>query len=144
MGQPRPRLIYLRAEDEELPDEQLVRAASAGDMWALETLFRRYEGPVVRYLQRLVREEDAADDLFQKTFLRAYVNLSSFHPQRSFPAWLYRIASNAGLDYIRRRRRALPPDWRWSVGTARGPWGSHRPPEPRTPRNSAGGWAARD
>jgi RNA polymerase sigma-70 factor (ECF subfamily) len=109
MGQPRPRLLYLRAGDEELPDERLVRAAAAGEMWALEALFRRYEGPVVRYLQRLVREEDAADDLFQESFLRAYVNLGSFHPERSFRAWLYRIATNAALDFVRRRRRALPP-----------------------------------
>ena len=109
MGQPRPRLLYLRSGDEELPDEQLVRAASAGDLWALESLFRRYEAPVVRYLQRLVQEDDAADDLFQETFLRAYVNLGSFHPERLFRAWLYRIATNAGLDFVRRRQRALPP-----------------------------------
>jgi RNA polymerase sigma-70 factor (ECF subfamily) len=109
MGRAWPRLLYLRTDGEELPDEQLAHAAVAGDMWALETLFRRYEAPLVRYLQRLVRDEDVADDLFQEAFLRAYVNLGGFHPDRSFRAWLYRIATNAGLDWLRRRRRALPP-----------------------------------
>ncbi|MBM3473978.1 MAG: sigma-70 family RNA polymerase sigma factor [Armatimonadetes bacterium] len=116
MGHARPRLLYLRAADEELPDGQLACAAAAGDMWALEELFRRYEPRVVRYLQRLVRDEEGADDLFQDASLRAYVNLSSFHPDRSFRAWLYRIATNAGLDWIRRRRRALPAAQAEGVG----------------------------
>ena len=90
-------------------DEELARAAVSGDMRAVEELFRRYEAPLVRYLQRLVRDDQAGEDLFQDAFFRAWVNLSAYDPRRAFRAWLYRIATNIGLDWLRRQSRALPP-----------------------------------
>jgi len=108
MGRPWPRLAYLSAQDEDVPDEFLARAALAGDMRAVEELFRRYEPPIVRYLQRLTRNSEIAVDLFQDTFLRAYVNLGVYDSRRPFRPWLYRIATNLGLDWLRHRTPALP------------------------------------
>jgi RNA polymerase sigma-70 factor (ECF subfamily) len=104
-----PNLVYLGPEDGLVSDEWLARAAAAGDMRALEELYRRYETPVVRYLQRVVRDNDTAIDLFQEAFFRAYVNLSRFDPRRSFRPWLYRVATNVARDWIRHESRALPP-----------------------------------
>ncbi len=103
-----PRLVYLGPEDRLVSDEWLARAAAAGDIRALEELYRRYETPVVRYLQRVVRDNDIAVDLFQEAFFRAYVNLGSFDPRRSFRPWLYRIATNVARDWLRHESRALP------------------------------------
>ena len=103
----------------ELSDEQLAQAAAAQDARALEELFRRYEPPVVRYLQRLTHDADAADDLFQDSFLRAYANLGRYDARRPFRPWLYRIATNVALDWLRRRTRAeaaqVPPPGEPSV-----------------------------
>jgi RNA polymerase sigma-70 factor (ECF subfamily) len=104
-----PHLVYLGPEDRLVSDEWLARAAGGGDMRALEELYRRYEGAVVRYLQRVVRDNDIAVDLFQEAFFRAYVNLSRFDPRRSFKPWLYRIATNLARDWLRHELRALPP-----------------------------------
>jgi len=104
-----PHLVYLGPEDRLVSDEWLARAAAAGDTRALEELYRRYETPVVRYVQRFARDNDIAVDLFQEAFFRAYVNLGSFDPRRSFRPWLYRIATNVARDWIRHESRALPP-----------------------------------
>lgn len=108
MTRARPRLVYLGPEDRLVSDEWLAKAAAAGDTRALEELYRRYELPVVRYLQRVVRDNDIAVDLFQEAFFRAYVNLGSFDPRRAFQPWLYRIATNIARDWLRHELRALP------------------------------------
>ena len=89
-----------------LSDEQLAAAVVGGNAQALEELFGRYERPLVRYLQRLTRDADVAEDLFQDAFLRAYANLRAFDPRRPFRPWLYRIATNLALDWLRRQGRA--------------------------------------
>lgn len=108
MSRARPKLVYLGPEDRLVSDAWLAKATAAGDMRALEELYRRYETPVVRYLQRVVRDNDIAVDLFQEAFFRAYVNLGSFDPKRSFRPWLYRIATNLARDWLRHELRALP------------------------------------
>lgn len=100
---------YLGPDDAEPTDEALAHWAAAGNMRAVEELYRRHQGPVVSYLRRLTRDNDIAVDLFMEAFFRAYVNLKSFDPHRPFRPWLYRIASNVGLGWLRRHRRSLPP-----------------------------------
>ena len=109
MAGSKPRLVYLETADGAPPDEALARAGAAGDLRAVEELYRRYQGSVIGYLQRLVRDSDSAVDLFMEAFFRAYVNLKSFDPRRSFRPWLYRIATNVGHDWLRQQTRALPP-----------------------------------
>lgn len=103
-----PHLVYLGPEDRLVSDEWLARAAAAGDMRAQEELYRRHETPIVRYLQRLVPDNDIAIDLFQEAFFRAYVNLGSFDARRTLRPWLYRIATNVARDWLRHESRALP------------------------------------
>lgn len=77
-----------------------------------DLLLRRHEREIGRYIHRLVRGGADADDLCQETFLRAYraygrlAGQTGAHPR----AWLYRIASNVCLDYLRRQRREQPLD----------------------------------
>ena len=57
-----------------------------------------------RYLLKLVRSIDDADDIVQDTFLKAFNALHSYNHTFPFPAWLYKIASNTCIDYFRRKR----------------------------------------
>ena len=109
MGDASPVLRLLGPEESLPSDEALTAASLTGNMRALEELYRRYHTPVVCYLQRLCRDEDIAEDLFQEAFFRAYANLERFDARRRFRPWLYRIANNVGLDWLRSRSRALPP-----------------------------------
>ncbi len=90
-------------------DEQLAASAAKGSMAAVEELFYRYEGPVTRYLARMVGDREEAADLFQEAFLRAHTNLSRYDPRRPYRAWFYRIATNLAYDHLRKVCRAPMP-----------------------------------
>jgi RNA polymerase sigma-70 factor (ECF subfamily) len=87
------------------PDRDLLERFVAGDQDAFESLFRRLSAEVHRWIRRIVRDEGAADDVLVETFWRAYRGRARFDPDRSFGAWLRRIATNAALDELRAGRR---------------------------------------
>ena len=82
-------------------DHALVEQALAGDEGAFEDLVRRYEKPIYYLGLRYVREEQAAADLAQTAFLKAFQGLHGFRRQASFKTWLYRIAINLCKNYLR-------------------------------------------
>jgi len=73
-----------------------------GDPAAFEALLERYQNRLYRYLLRMVREPATAEDLFQQTWLRVAEKIRSYNPQRSFEAWLFSVARNLTIDYLRR------------------------------------------
>jgi RNA polymerase sigma-70 factor (ECF subfamily) len=92
-----------------MTDEELVRTVLAGDRERFAELVERYQGRLVNYLQRLVRDLDEAHDLAQEVFVRVYQALDRFDPQYRFSTWLFRVAQNAAIDLIRKRRIRLVP-----------------------------------
>jgi len=82
-------------------EDRLVERARAGDEGAFEELVRRYEKPIYYLCLRSVREEQAAADLAQTAFLKAYQGLPGFRGRSSFKTWLYRIAINLCKNYVR-------------------------------------------
>ena len=87
-----------------LDDEQLIRAAQAGDGIAFEQLVRKYDRAVLRIAVHLTGSEHDGEDIYQEAFLRAYVNLQRFRFECSFYTWIYRIVTNLCLDYLRKKR----------------------------------------
>ena len=81
----------------------LIRAAQEQDHDAFEQLVRLYDRSVLRVANNLLRSEDDARDAYQEVFLKVYRGLGSFRHQCSFNTWLYRIATNVCLDYLRRK-----------------------------------------
>jgi RNA polymerase sigma-70 factor (ECF subfamily) len=92
------------------PDQDLVRRILQRDARALETLYDRYHEPIGRHLQRMVRDDDAAQDLSQEVFLRVWTRAHQWDHRGQFRAWLYRIATNLALNHLRSvsRRRERP------------------------------------
>jgi RNA polymerase sigma-70 factor (ECF subfamily) len=91
----------------------LVAAAQRGDSAAFGRLIQRYQGPLLRYLCRLVRRADVGQDLCQETLLRAWRRLGDFDGSRPLAPWLYRIATNLALNFLQRRAwRFVPLLWR--------------------------------
>jgi RNA polymerase sigma-70 factor (ECF subfamily) len=84
-------------------EDGLIDQAQHGDSNAFGELVRRYYPGVVQVVYRLCGDPGLAEDMAQETFLRAWINLSSFHPGSSLRNWLYRIAVNAALDVLRRK-----------------------------------------
>lgn len=89
-------------------DGALAVRARAGDRDALAALFRRHHARVFRAAYLVTGSREAADDIAQLVFLELYRALGTFDPRRPFAPWLYRIARNVGVDYMRRERYRHP------------------------------------
>jgi RNA polymerase sigma-70 factor (TIGR02960 family) len=87
--------------------DPLVAAAKAGDEAAFATLVERHRRELHVHCYRMVGSFEEAEDLVQETFLRAWRKRESFAGGPGFRAWLYRIATNASLDAIRRSSRRV-------------------------------------
>ena len=82
---------------------------SRGDAGAFESLFHAHQREVFHWIHRIVRDPAAAEDLTVESFWRAYQACGSFDPARGgFGPWMRRIATNAALKHIGRRRTEVP------------------------------------
>lgn len=84
-------------------DEALAVAARGGSEEAFRRLVERYQRPVYSLLVRIVRNPEAAEDLAQEAFVKAWKALARFDPERKFSSWLFKIAHNSALDALRRQ-----------------------------------------
>lgn len=75
-----------------------------GDKDAFGALLARYQNRLYRYLLRIVRDQATAEDLFQQTWLRVIEKIRRYDSRRSFEAWLFSVARNLAIDYLRRYR----------------------------------------
>jgi RNA polymerase sigma-70 factor (ECF subfamily) len=83
-----------------------ILAVQNGDPEAFASLLGRYQNRLYRYLLRWVHEPASAEDLFQQTWMRVIQNIRRFDAKRNFDAWLFAVARNIAIDYVRRRRPA--------------------------------------
>ena len=84
-------------------DSEAMRLRS-GDLDALAVLMDRYQHRLYRYLLRIVTQQSAAEDLFQQTWLRVMERIQKYDPERGFEGWLFSVAHNLAIDYLRRRQ----------------------------------------
>jgi RNA polymerase sigma-70 factor (ECF subfamily) len=91
-------------------EAELIKRAKRGDKTAFGQLVRNFQKPVYSLVWRFVRDHDAADDLTQEAFIRAYQALDSFIEGKSFRNWIFTIASNLAINSLRRRKREQPLD----------------------------------
>lgn len=89
-------------------DVRLMLALRAGDESAFDGLFARWSGPLLRYLERIVRDAASAEELVQETFLRLYRARERYQPDARFSTWLYTIATRLALNELRRPRHRNP------------------------------------
>jgi RNA polymerase sigma-70 factor (ECF subfamily) len=92
-------------------DAGLVDMTLRGDNHAFGHLFDRYGGSLRQiYLARTGGNSDDTDDLIQEIFVKTFVNLSTYDPRYAFGQWIYTIAKNTFIDYVRKRRDDLSID----------------------------------
>ncbi|HEY7725064.1 MAG TPA: sigma-70 family RNA polymerase sigma factor [Anaeromyxobacteraceae bacterium] len=87
-------------------DDDLVALAAAGDGAAFGELVSRHQDRIYGLALRLLRDAAEAEEVVQETFLAALEKLASFRGDAAFTTWLHRVAANAALMRLRRRRRA--------------------------------------
>lgn len=94
-----------RAEDDTVPELEIVRCAGMGDRDAFDVLYTRYSGRVFALCLRMSGNHEAAERLTQDAFVRAWQRLRSFRGESAFSSWLHRLAVNVVLEDGRRERR---------------------------------------
>lgn len=77
-----------------MDDRELVQGALAGRQQDFEVLVERHQRALYAFVWRYLREDDAADEVVQASFVQAYTHLRSFRGESSFKTWLYQIALN--------------------------------------------------
>ncbi|MDX1403513.1 MAG: sigma-70 family RNA polymerase sigma factor [Woeseiaceae bacterium] len=78
-----------------------------GDIEAFETLYRRHNDALYRYLRRLAANPQAAEDVFQEVWSKIIKARHRYRPTARFSTFLYRVARNCMIDYVRRNRRHM-------------------------------------
>lgn len=89
----------------ELSDGEVVEAVLDGRKELYRLLIHRYQNPIFRHASRMLKDEDAADDVVQQAFVKGYKQLASCREPEKVGGWLFRIASNLCKDYLKARRR---------------------------------------
>ncbi len=98
-----------RKDLSEVEDSELARLAELGREPAFRELLIRYERPIFSLIYRLVRDRELAEDLAQETFVRAFNAIASYNSSYKFSNWIFKIASNHTVNYLRKRKLDTVP-----------------------------------
>jgi RNA polymerase sigma-70 factor (ECF subfamily) len=85
-------------------DQKLVKRAQGGDLEAYDELIRRYQERIYATIYHMTANHEDANDLAQETFIKAYQALNSFKGDSSFFTWVYRIAVNKTINFLKQRK----------------------------------------
>ncbi len=100
-------------------DEQLIEWVANGDASCLGTLFERYHTSVYQFCLRMTRNPGYAEDVTQEVFLRVLKKAGSFRHEGTFKGWLFNIARNITLDYLRKQKRQAA-QYQWTSTRSHG------------------------
>lgn len=88
----------------QVDDRALAAQAAQGRERAFRELLTRYERPVFSLVYRMVRDRNLAEDLAQEAFIRAFNAIKSYDATYKFSSWIFKIANNHTIDYLRKRK----------------------------------------
>lgn len=90
--------------DSRTEDARNIHLALAGDQSAYKHLMKKYHDQIHNLIYRIVHQKDQVEDLTQEVFVKAFASLKSFNEEYAFSTWLYKIATNSSIDYIRKKK----------------------------------------
>jgi RNA polymerase sigma-70 factor (ECF subfamily) len=97
------------SEENDLPDDALVRRVLSGEEDVYGVIVRRYQARIVAHVARMIGSREEGLDLTQEIFLKVFQALDRYNSQFKFSTWLFRIAGNAAIDYLRKKRPRTVP-----------------------------------
>jgi RNA polymerase sigma-70 factor, ECF subfamily len=88
----------------EMDDASIMLQLRAGNMAGFDFLIQKYRKPIIHFMYRMVRNQAVAEELAQEVFLRVYRSRETYRAEARFSTWLYRIATNLGVNHARDHR----------------------------------------
>jgi len=98
------RAAIARGDFSALTDAEVMLELKAGNMDAFDVLLAKYRKPIMHFMFRMVHSQAVAEELAQETFLRVYRSRETYRAEARFSTWLYRIATNLGVNHARDTR----------------------------------------
>lgn len=92
------------ASESSLEDDKLVKKAIGGDESAYKQLVDKYERALYFHILKMIKDKEQVEDLVQESFVKAFDNLNTYSTNYAFSTWLYRIATNHTIDYLRKKK----------------------------------------
>ena len=89
---------------EELEDKKLIQKYLKGEIQALDFLITRYFKVIYSFIYKNVGDQSSAEDITQEVFIRVWKNIKKFNQDKSFKPWLFQIAKNASIDFLRKKK----------------------------------------
>lgn len=88
----------------QMDDAAIMLQLRAGNMAGFDFLIQKYRKPIIHFMYRMVRNQAVAEELAQEVFLRVYRSRETYRAEARFSTWLYRIATNLGVNHARDNR----------------------------------------
>lgn len=85
-------------------DHELIKNALNGNQDCYTRLMKKYHDPVFSLVFKIIHDKEEIEDLVQETFIKAFSSLKSFNENYSFSTWIFKIASNNCIDYMRKKK----------------------------------------
>jgi len=99
-----PAISHGSANFADMEDSAIMLELRAGNMAGFDYLIQKYRKPIVSFMYRMVRNQAVAEELAQEVFLRVYRSRETYRAEARFSTWLYRIATNLGVNHARDTR----------------------------------------
>lgn len=93
-----------RREHSRMEDKELIAHAIDGDQDAYKRLMKKYHNAIYHLIVRMIGYGEEVEDLTQEAFIKAFNSLSSFNYEFAFSTWIYKIATNNCIDYLRKKK----------------------------------------
>jgi RNA polymerase sigma-70 factor (ECF subfamily) len=96
--------LHLTGDFGQMDDASIMLELRSGNMAAFDVLMQKYRKPIVHFMYRMTRNQAVAEELAQEVFLRVYRSRETYRAEARFSTWLYRIATNLGVNHARDTR----------------------------------------
>jgi RNA polymerase sigma-70 factor (ECF subfamily) len=93
-----------RKLDSRAEDSHFIQQALAGNNQAYKKLMHKYHDAIFNFIFKMVHDRQQVEDLTQEAFIKAFSSLKNFNDEYAFSTWLYKIATNNSIDFIRKRK----------------------------------------
>ena len=94
-------------KDQVFSDDDVVRSVRDGNTRNFETLIDRYKNKIINFIHKMIYDYDEAQSLSQDVFLKVYETIKRYQMQDNFQAFIFTIAKNITLNYIKKQKRVL-------------------------------------
>lgn len=102
-------------------DEELIREIKTGNVLAFELLVKKYQERLINFVNNIIKDETFSEDVVQETFISVYKTIDRVDLKKKFSSYIFQIAKNTGISYLRRKRMTMPLNEALSSASSEGP-----------------------